>query len=107
MVSGEMPTIWQPSSPTAASTSKWRNRNHQLLAEMQTLLSNALVGIVHLRQRRVVSCNRRLEEIFGYTPGELIGESSERFYPSHEIFEKVGARAYAVAARRQETSIPN
>jgi diguanylate cyclase (GGDEF)-like protein/PAS domain S-box-containing protein len=79
-------------------------RNRQLLAEMQTLLSNALVGIVHLRQRRVVSCNRRLEEIFGYAPGELIGESSERFYPSRETFEKVGTRAYAVAAEGRNFS---
>jgi diguanylate cyclase (GGDEF)-like protein/PAS domain S-box-containing protein len=73
-------------------------RNRQLLAEMETLLSNALVGIVHLRHRRVVSCNRRLEEIFGYRPGELIGQSSECFYPSHETFEKIGARAYSVVA---------
>jgi diguanylate cyclase (GGDEF)-like protein/PAS domain S-box-containing protein len=79
-------------------------RNRQLLAEMQTLLSNALVGIVHLRQRRVVSCNRRLEEIFGYAPGELIGESSERFYPSPATFEKVGTRAYAVVAEGRDFS---
>lgn len=75
--------------------------NRQLLAEMETLLGNALVGIVHLRQRRVVSCNRRLEELFGYHSGELIGESSEAFYPSREAFEKVGARAYAVVAEGQ------
>ena len=79
-------------------------RNRQLLAELQTLLGNALVGIVHLRQRRVVSCNRRLEEIFGYRPGELLDESSERFYPSHEVFEKVGERAYAVAAEGRNFS---
>jgi PAS domain S-box-containing protein len=79
-------------------------RNRQLLAEMETLLSNALVGIVHLRQRRVVSCNRRLEEIFGYAPGELIGESSARFYPSRETFEKVGTRAYAAAAEGRNFS---
>lgn len=73
-------------------------RNDQLLAEMQTLLSlsNAMVGIVHLRERRVVYCNRRIEEIFGYQPGELVGESSECFYASREIFEQTGARGYAV-----------
>ncbi|HRD91601.1 MAG TPA: PAS domain S-box protein [Accumulibacter sp.] len=73
-------------------------RNRQLLAEMQTLLANAMVGIVHLRQRRVIYCNRRTEEIFGYQPGELVGESSECFYASREIFEQVGARAYATVA---------
>ena len=78
--------------------------NRQLLAEMETLLGNALVGIVHLRQRRVVSCNRRLEELFGYYSGELIGESAEAFYPSREAFEKIGARAYAVVAEGQNFS---
>ncbi len=79
-------------------------RNRQLLAEMETLLGNALVGIVHLRQRHVVSCNRRLEEIFGYAPGELIGQSSQVFYPSIEVFEKIGARAYAVVAENRNFS---
>jgi diguanylate cyclase (GGDEF)-like protein/PAS domain S-box-containing protein len=72
--------------------------NRQLLAEMETLLANALVGIVHLRHRRVVSCNRRLEEIFGYLPGELIGRTSECFYPSNEVFEQIGTRAYGIVA---------
>ena len=64
-----------------------------LLAEHETILNNAMVGIVYLKHRRVVSCNRRLERIFGYQPGELIGESSERFYASHETFEAIGEQA--------------
>ena len=66
-----------------------------LLAEMETIFSNALVGIVHLNQRRVVSCNRRFEDLFGYAPGELIGKSSETFYASHDTFEQIGVDAYA------------
>ena len=69
-----------------------------LLAEHQTILNNAMVGIVYLKQRRVVSCNRRLEEIFGYGHGELIGESSRIFYASQEAFEKIGLDAYRVVA---------
>ncbi len=70
----------------------------KLLTENETILSNALVGIVYLKQRRVVTCNRRLEEIFQYAPGELIGESSERFYESREAFERIGKVAYQAAA---------
>ncbi|MFZ4537448.1 PAS domain S-box protein [Propionivibrio sp.] len=66
----------------------------QLLAENETLLRNALVGIVHLKQRRVVACNRRFEELFEYAPGELIGESSERLYDTNENFLAIGQRAY-------------
>ena len=70
-------------------------RTRSLLAEMETIFSNALVGIVHLNKRLVVSCNRRFEELFGYGPGELIGKSSETFYASHETFEQIGIEAYA------------
>ncbi|NDU91618.1 MAG: EAL domain-containing protein, partial [Ferrovum sp.] len=71
---------------------------HQLLAENEAILSNALVGIVYLKHRRVVSCNRRFEEMFQYEPGELIGKSSELFYDSRETFEHIGVVAYKEAA---------
>ena len=76
-------------------------RTRQLQVENEAMLSNAVVGIAYLKQRHIVSCNRRLEEIFHYEPGELFGESSERLYDSHETFEHIGVVAYdAVAANR-------
>lgn len=78
---------------------RWQEKQtRKLLAENESILGNALVGIVYLKHRRVVSCNRRLEEIFGYEPGELIGESSERFYYSRKTFEAIGRDAYRVSA---------
>ncbi len=68
----------------------------QLLAEKETILGNALVGIVYLKQRRIVSCNRRFEEMFQYEPGELIGKSTELLYDSRETFEYIGEVAYKV-----------
>ena len=73
-------------------------QTRQLLTEKETILNNALVGIVYLKQRRIVSCNRRLEEIFQYEPGELIGESTERLYDSSEAFDYIGKVAYQTAA---------
>jgi len=75
-----------------------------LLAENETILDNALVGIVYLKHRCVVSCNRRLEEIFGYGPGELIGKSSEVFYDTRQHFEAVGEDAYRVATKSRAFS---
>jgi len=75
-----------------------------LLVEHETTLNNALVGIVHLRHRHVISCNRRLEEIFGYGPGELIGESSRVFYDSARTFEDIGAEAYQAVAEGRNFS---
>ena len=69
-------------------------RTRQLLLENETILNSALVGIVFLRQRRIVSCNRRFEEIFQYGPGELIGESSARLYDTNDTYVSIGDRAY-------------
>jgi PAS domain S-box-containing protein len=103
--SSRVATAGRRSLPTVladlSERQRMEERNRQLLAEMETLLSNALVGIVHLRQRRVVSCNRRLEEIFGYRPGELIGQSSEASTPA-TMSSRIGARAYAVVAEGRE-----
>ena len=75
-----------------------------LLAEHETVLNNAMVGIVYLKHRRVVSCNRRLEKIFGYNPGELIGESSEIFYATHESFVAIGEQAYRAVGENNSFS---
>ena len=73
-------------------------RTRQLLVENEAMLNNAVVGIVYLRQRRIISCNRRLEEIFQYQPGELTGASSELLYDSRETYEHIGVVAYEAVA---------
>ena len=65
-----------------------------LLAEKEALLDNALVGIARVCERDIISCNRRLEEIFGYPPGGLIGQSTRLFYKSDEEFAVLGSEAY-------------
>jgi diguanylate cyclase (GGDEF)-like protein/PAS domain S-box-containing protein len=70
-----------------------------LLTEKETTLSNALVGIVYIKQRRIISCNRRFEQIFQFDPGELIGESTDRLYESVETYDQIGAFAYPVTAQ--------
>lgn len=70
----------------------------RLLSEQQTILNNILDGIVYLKHRRIVSCNRRMNEIFGYQPGELIGQSTEILYSSRQLFLEVGKTAYTQCA---------
>lgn len=69
-----------------------------LLTEKETILSNAMVGIAYIKQRRIVSCNRRLEEIFGYAPGEMVGKSTRHMYASDDTYDEVGVLAYPIAA---------
>ncbi|MBZ0143497.1 MAG: PAS domain S-box protein, partial [Rhodocyclaceae bacterium] len=70
-----------------------------LLAEQQALLDNALVGIWLVRDRLIVSCNRRCEELFGYAPDEMKGRSVRIIYPNDEVFEARGRRVYETLAR--------
>ncbi len=43
-------------------------------AELQALFDSASVGIVLLRDGLIVRNNRRLDELFGYAPGEQLGQ---------------------------------
>ncbi len=75
-----------------------RQRNHAmlaaLLAEKEALLENALVGIIMVRERAIVSCNQRFDEIFGYPPGSMIGRSTRELYETDETFTAFGEEAY-------------
>jgi PAS domain S-box-containing protein len=75
-----------------------------LLAEQQAIFDNALVGIVFLRNRVMVRINRRIEELFGYDHREIIDQSTEILFPTHEAFVASGARAYAALGRGEPYS---
>lgn len=66
----------------------------RMLSEQRALLDNVLVGIAFLRNRHIVSCNRRFEELFGYGPGELAGQSTRVLYASRRLYDEIGRAAY-------------
>ncbi len=69
------------------------------LAEEQSLiLDNATVGIAFACQRVFQRCNPRLEEMFGYGAGELVGKSTAILFGSSEEFEDAGVALYAQLA---------
>ena len=69
-------------------------RVQRALAEQELILTNATVGIAFVRQRVFQRCNPRLEEMFGYAPGELLGKSTAMAYRCAEDFEAAGAASY-------------
>ncbi|EME71040.1 PAS/PAC sensor-containing diguanylate cyclase/phosphodiesterase [Paramagnetospirillum caucaseum] len=80
------------------------HKHHQammaaVMAEKDAILENALVGIVLIRHRTIITCNRRFEEIFGYEPGEPLGQSTRILYATDELFEDIGRKAYDVIGR--------
>ena len=55
----------------------------------------APVGLVLSRNRQMLACNRRVEEMFGAARGSLVGQSFERLYPTHDEFLRTGERIVA------------
>ena len=74
-------------------------REHQAqieaaLLENQIILDSAVVGIIYLRERKIVRCNPMAEQIFGYGPGEMLGLSTRTWYESEEAFKEVAEKVY-------------
>ena len=66
-----------------------------VLAEENLVFDILPVGIMFVEQRRIVRCNRRLEQMLGYEPGELVGRATRELYGSDRSWETVGRDAYA------------
>jgi diguanylate cyclase (GGDEF)-like protein/PAS domain S-box-containing protein len=69
-------------------------RIEALLAEQSAILDNVMFGVMFVRDRRIVSVNRRCEELFGYLPSEMTGKSTAIVFPSSEEFQSAGNRQY-------------
>ena len=80
-------TIWIMEDVTAQRDADRRLR--AALADQETIFNNAAVGIMHVRERVVARANRKLEEILGYAPGEMVGQSAREFHVSEESFERL------------------
>jgi two-component system sensor histidine kinase/response regulator len=76
----------------------------QALARQETIFATATSGISLNANRVILSCNRRLEQLFGAGPGELIGKSVRMFYPSDEAFETRNPPLREAHARGETTS---
>ena len=62
----------------------------RVLSEQQAIANNVLIGIAFLRERKIVRCNRRFEELFGYGAGEVLNMSTRQYYFTDEEFEASG-----------------
>ena len=72
----------------------------QLLREHRLVFERAQIGILVLRDRVIQRCNPRFEQMLGYGPGELVGQSTRIFYFSEEAWKETGDRVYAAVAER-------
>jgi len=79
--------------PVAGSVEDTAGQWRQTLLEYQAILENAWIGIVFTRDRKVLHCNPRFSEIFGWPHGELDGLSGVLLYPSAEDYSVLGRLA--------------
>ncbi|MGE4559029.1 MAG: PAS domain S-box protein, partial [Desulfobulbus sp.] len=64
-------------------------------AEQQAIFDAAITGIVFIQDRTILRCNQRMEELFGYLPGELLGQTTRLWYPSDAMFQEIGREVHA------------
>jgi two-component system, LuxR family, sensor kinase FixL len=74
-----------PASPPSSANSAQTDR---LIYEQ--VFDNALVGICFMQHRRFLRVNARMEEMLGYQPGEMLGQSVRTVYARQEDFDEVG-----------------
>jgi len=62
----------------------------EVIAEENLVLDTLPVGLAFVADRVIVRCNRRLEQMLGYGPGELNGKSTRVLYPSERGWRAAG-----------------
>ena len=63
--------------------------------DYRTAFDLAPIGLVLSRQRQILDCNRHVLAMFGAEREQLIGQSFEILYPTHDEFERTGQRIVA------------
>jgi len=79
-----------------------KERTEELRAageQLGAIFESASSGIVLATDRVIVRSNRKLDEIFGYAPGEMIGKKTRVWYPDEKTFEEIGAGISSCVAR--------
>ncbi|MCX7173054.1 MAG: response regulator [Proteobacteria bacterium] len=68
-------------------------------AEQSAVFEAATLGIAFIKDRVIVRSNQRLESLFGYSPGELIGQSTRVWYANDDDYVAGGAAVYEHLSR--------
>lgn len=64
-------------------------------AEQRAIYDAATVGIALAQERVIQRCNRTMEQLFGYGPGELIGRNARVLYADETVYTQFGQRFMA------------
>jgi len=70
-----------------ASRQAQEQRHHSML-ELESIFSASLVGIVLVRDGKIVNVNQRMSKIFGYSREEILTNSIQEFFASRRSFRR-------------------
>ncbi len=62
-------------------------RLQSALREQQAIYDNAAAAIVFIKDGKIHRCNRAMEEMLGWEPGELIGQPTQVYHADHASWE--------------------
>ena len=93
LTAGSAETLWIVEDISQAREAEERAR--ETFVEQKMIFDNAAIGIMFASRRKILRCNDRIAAIFGYTPAELIGQSTRIFYDSDDQYRSAGIAGYA------------
>jgi diguanylate cyclase (GGDEF)-like protein/PAS domain S-box-containing protein len=71
-------------------------RIETLVREQKAMLENDLVGIVTIKDRKIIWANPAFEQMLGFASGELVGIHTRQLFASGEAYLALGMTAYPV-----------
>ncbi|NNM82185.1 MAG: GGDEF domain-containing protein [Burkholderiales bacterium] len=69
---------------------------HDRAVELQTILDGSSVAITFVKDRIQVWANKRMGELFGYSPEEMADQPTRMFFQSDQDYDVFGKGAYPV-----------
>ncbi|WP_317204274.1 bifunctional diguanylate cyclase/phosphodiesterase [Janthinobacterium sp.] len=82
-------TIWIIEDRSEQKRAEESLRN--ALLENQAILDSAVLGIAVVENGFNLRCNTKMEELFGYAPGEIVGLSVQALYPDKAAWDAARA----------------
>ncbi|HEX3140007.1 MAG TPA: PAS domain S-box protein, partial [Rhizobacter sp.] len=73
--------------------------------EHEAILKNASIGIALTRDQRFMQANPRFESMFGWGPGELLGEPGTAVWGDEEAYRDIRRTAGALLAKGQRLEV--
>ena len=73
----------------------------ETMRELETIFSTSLIGILLVRDGRVINVNERMGEILGYTQDEILKGDIRMFFPSRKLF-RYFVKTYARQLARRD-----